>query len=297
MKLRLLSSSMLCSIMLSSGVVAHNSHHHHHAQSNEHNQIQTVSAHTPIECTIIPRPQSESSMSHPHIPGPRTKTVPAGQVGSTNWSGYAGATSFTSPAVHSVTAVSGSWIVPTIHASGGNTYSALWVGIDGYTSPTVEQIGTEHDFISGVQQNYVWFEMYPGGSYLINGFPLSPGDVISASVVYSGSNIFVMTIKNDTQNVSYTVPTSYTHSTTALRESAEWIMEAPYYNAILPLSNFVTGYFIGCAATINGIAAPIGNSSWQNIGIEMITNTGAAKDTTSPLLPDKGSFFVTWKHQ
>ena len=283
MKLRLLSSSMLCSLMLTSGLLAHKGHHHH-GQSSEHSQIQTASTHTPIECTIIPRPQSESNISHPHIPGPQASRVPAGQVSSTNWSGYAGATSFTNPTAHSVTAVSGSWIVPTVKASGGNTYSALWVGIDGYNTSTVEQLGTEHDFIGGVQQNYAWFEMYPGGSYLISGFPLNPGDVISASVVYSGSNIFV-------------VPTSYTHSTTALRESAEWIVEAPYYNGILPLSDFVTAYFIGCAATINGVAAPIGNSSWKNVGIEMVTNSGAAKDTTSALLPDKGSFFVAWKHQ
>jgi hypothetical protein len=297
MKLRLLSSSMLCSLMLTSGLLAHNVHDNH-TQRSEQSQIQnSANTHTPIECTIIPKLQAESHISHPHIPGPRTKAVPAGQVTSTNWSGYAGATSFTNPTAHSVTAVSGSWIVPTVKASGGTTYSSLWVGIDGYNSSTVEQLGTEHDIVNGVQQNYAWFEMYPGGSYLISGFPLNPGDVISASVVYSGNNIFVLTIMNDTQNVSFVVPTSYTHSTTALRESAEWIMEAPYYNGILPLSNFGTGYFIGCAATINGVAAPIGNSSWKNVGIEMVTNSGAAKDTTSALLPDKGSFFVTWKHQ
>jgi hypothetical protein len=223
--------------------------------------------------------------------------VPAGQVTSTNWSGYAAATNFTRPTSFSVSAVSGSWIVPTVKASGGNTYSSFWVGIDGYSSPTVEQIGTEHDFINGVQQNYAWFEMYPAGSYVINGFPLNIGDVISASVVYSGNNIFTLTIKNDTQSVSFTVPTAYTHSSTALRESAEWIVEAPYYNGILPLSNFVTAYMIGGFATINGITAPINNSSWRNVGIEMVTVGGVAKDLTSALLPDNASFFETWKHQ
>jgi hypothetical protein len=250
-----------------------------------------------IECTIVAINKEEETCSHPHIPGPRSKRVPSGQTSSTNWSGYAAANKLSSPKKGSVTAVSGSWIVPTIVPTDTDAYSSLWVGIDGFNSPTVEQIGTEHDWSNGQQQDYAWFEMYPGGSYVINGFPLNPGDVISASVVYSGNNTFTMKLMNDTQKVSYTIPTSYTKSSVALRESAEWIIEAPYMNAILPLSDFVTAYMWGCIATINGITAPIGNNSWQNIGIEMVATDGTPKDLTSALLPDNGSFFVTWQHE
>jgi len=250
-----------------------------------------------IECTIVEIDKKEMTCSHPHIPGPRSARVPSGQTTSTNWSGYAAASKLSKPKKNSVSAVSGSWIVPTIVPTETDAYSSLWVGIDGYGSPTVEQIGTEHDSIGGVQQDYAWFEMYPGGSYLINGFPLNPGDVISASVIYTGNNTFVMTLMNDTQKVSYTIPTRYTKSSTALRESAEWIIEAPYLDRILPLSDFVTAYMWGCMATINGVTAPIGNNSWQNIGIEMVTTNSAPKDLTSALLPDKGSFFVTWQQQ
>lgn len=290
MKLRFLSSSMVCLLTVTSGLLAHDSNNHNHTQNS-------VAHYTPIECTLTPRHEAEGTMSHPHIPGPQTKAVPVGQTSSTNWSGYAAANNLSHPTRNSVSAVSGTWIVPTVASSAGHTYSSLWVGIDGYNSPSVEQIGTEHDFSGGVQQHYAWFEMYPGGSYLINGFPLHPGDVISASVVYTGNNTFVMTLINNTQKVTYTVPTQYTKSSTALRESAEWIVEAPYLNGILPLSNFGTAYMWGCMATINGVTAPIGNTSWQNVGIEMVTNNGTAKDLTSPLLPDKGSFFVKWQHQ
>ncbi len=289
MKLHFLSSSMLCLFIVSSTVLAHN--------TNQSVLQNSGNNYTPIECTIIPKHQSESNISHPHIPGPRTSRVPSHQASSTNWSGYAAETNFSHPQKNSVSAVSGSWIVPTIVATGIDDYAALWVGIDGYSTSTVEQIGTEHDSIGGIQQDYAWFEMYPGGSYLISGFPLNPGDVISASVVFIGHNTFVMTLMNDTRQVSFTVPTQYTKSSTALRESAEWIVEAPYYNGILPLSDFVTAYMFGCMATINGATGPIGNHSWQNIGIEMVTNNGMSKDLTSPLLPDKGSFFVTWHHQ
>jgi hypothetical protein len=289
---------LLCSLIVGGNELAYDDMRNH-THNNEHNQIQhgVNNEYVQIECTIVPINHAESNCSHPHIPGPRSSRVPSNQVTSNNWSGYAAANSLNNPKKNSVSAVSGSWIVPTVVSSGGDTYSSLWVGIDGYNSPTVEQIGTEHDFIGGVQQHYAWFEMYPGGSYLINGFPLNPGDVISASVVYSGNNIFLMTLMNDTKKVSYTIPTQYTKSSTALRESAEWIVEAPYYNGILPLSNFVTAYMWGCMATISGVTAPIGNSSWQNVGIEMTTSNGTSKDITSTLLPDKGSFFVTWKHK
>jgi len=282
-KLHFSSYKLLFLSILSVGLFAHNN----------------TDNYTHVECTIIPRGQKEGAqhVSHPHIPGPRSLRVPAGQVTSTNWSGYAAANNLSHPTKNSVTAVSGSWIVPTVKSTGHNDYCSLWVGIDGYNSPTVEQIGTEHDCIGGVQQDYAWFEMYPGGSYSIGGFALKPGDVISASVVYSGNNVFTMTIWNDTQKIYTTIPTSYTRSTTALRESAEWIVEAPYLNGILPLTNFVTAYMWGCMATINGVTGPIGTSSWQNVGIEMTTSNGAAKDLTSVLLPDKGSFFVTWKHE
>lgn len=281
MKMVFVGRSMLFSMVMCSALLAKHSGHEYKE----------------IECTITPMHQSESACSHPHIPGPRSVRVPTGQTSSTNWSGYVAETNLNNPTENSVTAVSGSWIVPTVQATGTDDYSALWVGIDGYSSPTVEQIGTEHDSVNGVQQDSAWFEMYPGGSYTINGFPLNPGDVISASVVYIGSNTFVMTLMNDTQQVSFTVPTAYTQSSTALRQCAEWIVEAPYFNGILPLSNFGTVYMWGCNATIDGFAGPIGTSMWQNIGIEMVTDSGAAKDLTSALLPDKGSFFVTWQHQ
>jgi len=255
-----------------------------------------------IECTITLISNTvEGYCSHPHIPGPRSinRRIPNGQATSTNWSGYAATNNFTHPSKNSVSAVSGTWIVPTLKATPNDSSCSYWVGIDGYNSPTVEQIGTEHDWdhAHNIQSNYAWFEMYPGGSYQINGFPLHPGDVISASVVYAGNSTFVLTLINDTQKITTIIPSSYTRSTTALRQSAEWIIEAPYYQGILPLSNFVTGHMWGCLATINGVNAPIGNNSWKNVGISMVTSTGAAKGITSALLSDKGSFFVSWQHE
>src|SRR5205085_2647872 len=66
---------------------------------------------------------------------------------SSNWCGYAAFTHRrhqTKPLKKSVEAVSGSWKVPSVFKTHSrDCYSAIWVGIDGVSSPTVEQIGTE----------------------------------------------------------------------------------------------------------------------------------------------------------
>jgi hypothetical protein len=61
-------------------------------------------------------------------------------VSSSNWVGYAA-----TGAAGSFTSVSASWTQPTASCATGSQYAAFWVGLDGYTSKTVEQIGTEAD--------------------------------------------------------------------------------------------------------------------------------------------------------
>src|SRR5262249_51366396 len=51
---------------------------------------------------------------------------------SPNWSGYVAATNLSDPQNDSVTYVAGTWTVPTVTATSGNTDSFAWVGIDGY---------------------------------------------------------------------------------------------------------------------------------------------------------------------
>ena len=44
------------------------------------------------------------------------------------------------------------------------TASAFWVGLDGYSSTSVEQLGTDSDCVSGKPSYYAWYEMYPNPS-------------------------------------------------------------------------------------------------------------------------------------
>ena len=215
---------------------------------------------------------------------------------SLNWSGYAAATNISSPQQNSVTGVSGSWTIPTLTPS-TNAYSSFWVGIDGYSDATVEQIGTEQDWINGAQHNYVWFEMYPSGSFEIVGFPINPGDHFSAFVTYSGNSIFKLSITNNTRNVTYAVPTKYTTSANAKRSSAEWIVEAPYSNGILPLADFGVASLTNCSATINNVTGPINSSHWQNDALTMTTQNHIVKAIPSSLTSGGTDFTVTWQHE
>ena len=67
----------------------------------------------------------------PHLRGGISR-----QAESTNWSGYAATTG-------TYTSVSASWTQPAGTCSRGDQYAAFWVGLDGYTSSSVEQTGSE----------------------------------------------------------------------------------------------------------------------------------------------------------
>ncbi len=217
---------------------------------------------------------------------------------SANWSGYAvTGTGFTFSKA--------SWIVPAAVCSGvtQNQYAAFWVGIDGYNSNSVEQLGTDSDCEGSTPNYYAWYEFYPSPSFEILSVPVSPGNVITASVAY-GSGGFTVTIVNRTTGKTFTK----THAVpSAQRTSAEWIIEAPCCaarNGILPLSDFGTGVlgldYTSFANTNYAVSStntgPIGSFGAANI--QQINKRGSASSpqtsTCSTLSSDGTSFSCTW---
>jgi Peptidase A4 family len=205
-----------------------------------------------------------------------------------------------------VTAVSGSWTVPTVTASGsGTTYSSVWVGIDGYSSSTVEQVGTEEDIVNGHAVYDAWWEMYSSGKQqpeqVITGMTINPGDSITASVQYitTGSHAgqFLLSITDSSHaNDSFSIyeTSSVVQSPQASRSSAEWIVEAPTVgNNVSALANFGSVTFTNASATINGVTGPVNSSSSQSYAIN-IASGGATKDTTSILYNSGTSFTVSY---
>jgi hypothetical protein len=208
---------------------------------------------------------------------------------SSNWSGYAAATNLNSSQSGSVTAVSGTWELPTATAtsSSSTAYSSVWVGIDGYNSSSVEQLGTDSDVVNGKATYYVWYEMYPQNSVNVTSMTISPGDTISASVQYltTGSHAgqFELSITDTSQaNDSFTI---YESGSGLQRSSAEWVVEAPSSTSgILPLANFGSVAFTNASATINGVTGPIDDSAWQSTAINMVS--GATTEASTSGLTD-----------
>src|SRR5437867_12855510 len=78
---------------------------------------------------------------------------------SQNWGGYAVESDLNAPLSGAVSDVQGTWTVPSVSkSSSANTYSSIWVGIDGYSDNTVEQTGTEQDMTPDGPEYYAWFE-------------------------------------------------------------------------------------------------------------------------------------------
>ncbi len=237
--------------------------------------------------TLAPIPAS--AVHHPHQRAPHLRNA---NGTSQNWGGYAVESDFNAPLRGSVTDVKATWTVPGVSSSGSpNTYSATWVGIDGYSDNTVEQTGTEQDWTPSGPVYYAWFEMYPKFGYRILNFPVQAGDTISAEVKYIGNSRFTLTIANRTQNVSFSTTQ---RSNKAQRSSAEWIVEPPYSGGILPLADFGTVTFTGCSATLNGHLGSIGDSAWQNDAIIMAYSDGTLKALPSSLSSGGSGFSVKW---
>ncbi|HEY7009922.1 MAG TPA: G1 family glutamic endopeptidase [Jatrophihabitantaceae bacterium] len=197
---------------------------------------------------------------------------------SSNWSGYA----VTGGTYRTVTA---SWVQAAVTCS-GTAYSSFWVGIDGDTSGTVEQTGTEAD-CRGTRPVYSsWYEMYP--KYPVNyPDPVAPGDHLTSSVTTNGNGTFTLTLTNSTKGWTESVTKRLKRAQLA---SAEVIAEAPSSSSgVLPLANFGTAGF--SATKVNG--STLTNST---AGIDAITMQSGSTVKAKPSGISNGAFSVTWKH-
>jgi hypothetical protein len=185
------------------------------------------------------------------------------------------------------TSVSAAWTEPTVScAAGERSSAAFWIGLDGYGTSDLEQIGTAVDCYSGSPSYSAWYEWFPAGGV---GIPdtVRPGDRMSSSVVANGDN-FTMTLTDSTQNWSR----SFTKTISGVPlSSAEVVVEPPTVGTgPLPLADFGSVTF--SSATVNGTA--LGNSTNGKTEID-INGSGPKTSTTS--LSGGSQFTVRWlKH-
>jgi hypothetical protein len=206
------------------------------------------------------------------------------QVQSGNWSGYAD----TGSGFSKVTAA---WTEPTGTCSGSTTsLAAFWVGIDGYSSASVEQDGTLIECYAGTQYQFTWWEMYPTNAIQVVGQSVKAGDAITASVVRTGTSYALKV--TDSTHTANSFSTTQTCSN-CKNSSAEWIAEAPSGSSgPYPLTKFSTWTDKSSTVTAGSTSGVI--SSFTDDEITMVDSAGNVEAQPSAL-SGGNSFTVTWK--
>lgn len=215
---------------------------------------------------------------------------------STNWSGYAAVSGKKFTFVHST------FIQPKVKCPGvANQWTSAWVGLDGFTSNSVEQDGTFATCggkNNKTPQYEAWYELFPAAS--VNVFKVKPGDKIDARVKFANGK-FTLTIADLT---SHKKATKTAACSSCQRSSAEWIVERPALcnNAgtkcfITKLANFHVTTMNADTAQVAG--GPVRNlAAFNNIPIYMVDPLKAggfiSLATVGPLSKAGNSFSVAW---
>ena len=139
--------------------------------------------------------------------------------------------------------------------------------------------------MNGKPQYYGWYETYPNPSYNF-GSTVEPGDTITASVTYEGSNELKLTLADTTRGWS----TSTTQTVSgAARSSAEVIIEAPCCTNSGGISRWPTSAPCTCptrwSTAPRSATCPRCRYIWRG--------GGRARDTVSSLSSEE-NFSATW---
>ena len=147
------------------------------------------------------------------------------------------------------TNVSGSWTVPKLTCTKEDRITSDWVGLDGFSSATVEQDGTASQCFEGTAVYYSWYEMYPAGTVEV-GASVTAGDKISASVARSGSS-YTLKLTDSTRTANSFTKTASCPTSTCVDTSAEWIAERPAFTTtgIVPEAQFSSVKFSSASET------------------------------------------------
>jgi hypothetical protein len=210
--------------------------------------------------------------SQPGIPASVTSS-------SSNWSGYAASGG-------NFTSVTATWTVPTVSASASGA-DATWVGIGGLTSNDLLQAGTQAMVDgSGTVEYSSWIEMLPQSSRNVP-LSVSAGDSVTVSITQQSGNDWLISMKNNTTNGTYSVTIQYDSS----NSSAEWVQEAPSIGrGLVSLDQFGTVPFSGASAVRDGKSMSASDLGAK--AITMINGRGQAIAQPSTLGSDGSSFTV-----
>jgi hypothetical protein len=233
-----------------------------------------------------------ASGTAPNLPAPSPKGArpEAGNtvLDSYNWSGYAASSSTD----QFFTKVASSWTVTAVTCTPEDRIVSLWVGLDGLSDGTVEQLGTSAQCFEDTPVYYSWYEMYPAGSIEV-GSAVQPGDKITASVTRTGTS-YVLALTDATTSGNNIHITSTCALTTCSDTSAEVIAERPAYSTgIVPLAQFSPVSFSASSVTGGGTTGSL--SAFSASSVDMIDSTDTYfLNTTGALNPTGKAFSDSW---
>jgi hypothetical protein len=214
--------------------------------------------------------------------------VGTSRLASYNWSGYADV----SATNQTFTEVSGRWRTPRVVCSAEDTITSEWVGLDGFSSGTVEQAGTVGWCFRGTPTYFTWYEMYPAGTVEV-GTSLRPGDKITATVSRRGTS-YTLALTDATRPANSLSVTKTCALTACLDTSAEWVAERPSFRiGIAPLADYSSWTVYGATETASGSAGTISGYP-TNYKINMMDATGNYQLSTTSSLVGGKSFATYW---
>jgi len=208
-----------------------------------------------------------------------------------NWSGYAD----TATKAHTFTKVSGSWTVPSVTCNAEDQITSAWVGLDGFNSSTVEQLGTTSWCYKGKGVYYTWYEVYPKANVHQVSTALKPGDKITASVTRTGRS-YAFKLTDSTTSGNNFSATKTCALATCKDTSAEWISERPSFSiGMVPQAHYNAFKITNGSQTSSGRTGSIGAGPGVN-AITMIDATQSYNLNTVSALTGGNSFSTTWQN-
>jgi hypothetical protein len=239
-----------------------------------------------------------ASLPHTHLPTHLLTNSANGSATSGNWSGYA---AVACPACH-LRYAGTQFTIPSVNCAkstigtSGYAFAAHWVGLDGFTSGTVEQTGVDAYCTSTTSPAayFAWYEMYPLHPVAFAG--VSPGDAINASVYFNGTG-YQLNLTDITTGGWFATTQPCPSGQTCQHTNAEVITEDPggavaggYDLADFGQANYLNSQVTSLAG-IHGNYGPA-NGYWTPYTITMATG---ASIMASPGVTEGGTAWpVTW---
>lgn len=215
---------------------------------------------------LLRRPVSVAtgrSVRRPGLQESMFNSYGSGFAWSGNWSGYVDTN-------ETYDYVLGEWTVPWANCGPWYDFnfsqSSTWVGIDGWGSSTVEQLGSATGCVFGASTYYAWTEMYPQIEDPIFE-PISPGDqIIALTYAYGNGTDYELWMADLSEGWSYV---RYASTSSPLADSsAEWITERPSCGPPCNnLTNFGTTTFTDAYAMDNNTFGSI--NAFPNYYVDM----------------------------